>query len=100
MPTDENIALAANYFKGYHKLPGTIKAMLAAVITTVVGLRNNEPSTFILTYDPFYKGKEIDFKNSKDTANYYIIAKKLGLAVFNLYHKDAYETLKNMLKDS
>jgi len=97
LPTDKNIALAANYFKNYHKLPGAIKALNATVVATLVGLYNNEPSAFVLTYDPYYKGREIDFKNSKDASNYYILCKKFSISLFNLAVKNDVDSLNKII---
>ena len=97
MPTDENIKLAAYYFKNYQKLPGAIKAINAAVTTTLVGMYNNEPAMFVLSYDKFYNGKEIDFKNSKDASNFYILAKKLGISIFNLANRQDKERLSKLI---
>lgn len=97
MPTDNNIELAAYYFKNYQKLPGAIKAINAAVATTLVGMYNNEPATFVLAYDKFYSGKDIDFRNSKDASNFYILAKKIGISVFNLAREEEKERLGKII---
>ena len=97
MPTDDNIKLAANYYKNYHKLPGAIRALLASVVTTVFGLHNNEPSKFIIVYDPYYNGNDIDFNKSKDSSNYYLLAKRLGLTIINLANKKDVELFKKLV---
>ena len=98
MPTDDNIELAAYYFKGYHKLPGSIRAKLAAVATSLTGLRNNELTSILVTYDPYYKGKDYDFKNSKTAVNFYILANKLGISIYNMAIDEHVKSLEKLLK--
>jgi len=84
LPTDANIRLALRYVKNYHKLPGAVKAIMAAVVTTLVGLKNNEPATYVITYDKNYKNGEFSFKLSPDASNYYMLTKKLSFSIINL----------------
>jgi len=84
LPTDDNIKLAAHYVKNYQKLPGAVRAIMAGVVTTLVGLKNNEPVTYIVTYDKNYKNGEFDFKKSPDASNYYVLAKKLSFSIYNI----------------
>jgi len=98
LPTDLNIKASATYFKSFHKLPPSLQYIISSVFTACFGLKNIEPSSFIIIDDPYYKGDKIDFKKSKDTSNYILLARSLGLDLYNINDDDKYVELMKLFK--
>jgi len=98
LPTDFNIRASANYFKGFSKAPASLRYIMASIFTTCFGLYNNEPSDVIIIDDPFYKGDKIDFTKSKDTSNYIMLAKTLGMDIYNISIDEQFADIIKLFK--
>ena len=102
LPTELNIKAAAYYFDKFDKLPTGIKYLNSALIEVMFGPNNNQALEYIITYDPNYDGKQINFDLSKDTAFWYWFPKKkfkdFGFSIFNVYNENDYNNLIKMLK--
>lgn len=97
MPSDDNIKASSNYFKNFQKFNPSLQLIVSSVFTTCFGLNNNEPSTMIITCDPFYDGKKIDFTKSKDTSNYIFLSRALDLNLFNITKDEDYVSAMKIL---
>ena len=102
--TDKNIKVAAEYVgnkrtgKGFNNYPTMAKYSYAAVIGSLYGPDVDEPSEFYFTYDPFIgNGKDIDFTKSRNTANYFFLAKNLPYTMYNLADEASYADLEQVL---
>ena len=98
LPSDANLQAAAHYFKGFQNFHNAFKHIKASIIFSLYGYENNEPSSFVITLDPFYTSKKIDFTKSRDTADYYLIGKHLPTDVYNINNDSDMEDLRNLLK--
>jgi hypothetical protein len=99
LPTVDNIQAAAYYYPNFDRLPTGVKYINSAIFEVMFGPANNQALEYVLVYDSYYNGKEIDFKQSSDTAVWYWLPKKafkdFGFTIFNLY-KD--EDVKSLLE--
>lgn len=98
IPSDENIRSAAFYSKNFNKFNPALQYIYAAVFTTLYGQSNDKPSEFYITYDPYkVEANKVDFSKSKDTANYFLLSKPLGLNVINLSKDNEYADIEQLL---
>jgi len=100
-PTDDNIKTASYYYPKFDKLPTAVKFINSALMTVLLGPKNDDALEMAIVYDPYYDGKKIDFSKSKDTAFWYWFPKKLkdvGVSVYNLAKDEDYYSLVKLLK--
>jgi len=99
--SDINLEAAAHYVKNFDSKHKGHKLIYGAILTTLFGQENDTPSTYFITLDPYKTDKtgrqKIDFTKSKDTANYYLLAKALNLDIFNLAIDSDYADLEQIL---
>ena len=93
LPSDENANVAANYTGKYDResrtrdfnaLPAPVRYINAGIIASLFGRNNNQPSTFVVVVDPFYTGDKIDYQKSRESSNYYYLAKQLSVPLYNV----------------
>lgn len=101
LTSDMNLEAAAHYVKNFDAKHKAHKLLYGALIATLFGLENDSPSTYFITMDPYKTDKtgkqKIDFTKSKDTANYYLLAKSLNLDIFNLAISSDYSDIEQIL---
>jgi len=99
IPTDLNIQTVASYVGNFFTLPPSLQYIYGGMFTSIYGQDNTTPSSFVIIVDPFHvdSTKKVDFKLSKNTGNYIILARKLNYTIYNLSNTSDYAAIEQIL---
>lgn len=102
-PVGDAYEIAINSHKGYAKLPGAVRTILARDVHVTLGKDLVHPISFLLAYTDngveSLDGK-VDFKVTGNLAFYLKVAEDANVPVFNLKNSDAIKRLIDYIKSN
>lgn len=99
IPTDLNIQTVSSYVNNFFNLNPSLQYIYGGIFTSIYGQENTKPSNFVIIFDPFKTDPKakVDFKLSKNTANYILLGRKLNYPLYNLANESDYAAVEQIL---
>ncbi len=109
IPSDRNVMAASYHSRNFNDMHPVGKLFKTANINVLLGDKNDDPLSFMITYDSKFPKQgakdasgnwvKVDYKHSRDNSGYPYFAKTFGIPFINLADADDRSSLIGSIKD-